>query len=147
MPKSEKEINAEKAAKPMPHLIPASATMLGAMVQGYGFRKHGDQTWKRKGTEQADPMTHIASAMRHITEYRLNPHAVESGSGLPVLAHAMIQLAIAIDCHYLHDPEWQPAGLGGVPPWAREAPEEPTKDDVAEFSESERLLGRWDGIR
>lgn len=98
MPKSEQEINAEKAAKPRPDLIPGTATLAEGAVDAYGFFKHGPCTWKIAGTEQADPQTHIASACRHIAEYLDNQNAVESGSGLPVLWHARAQLGIAIDC-------------------------------------------------
>lgn len=98
MPKSQQEIDAEKAAKPRPDLIPGSATLAEGAVDAYGFFKHGPCTWKIAGTEQADPQTHIASACRHIAEYLDNPDAVEAGSGLPVLWHARAQIGIAIDC-------------------------------------------------
>ncbi len=98
MPKSEKEINSEKAAKPRPDLIPGSAMLAMGSVMAYGWNKHGDCTWKNEGTEQADPRTHIASASRHLAEYLDNPKTTEEGSGLSVLWHAASQLAIAIDC-------------------------------------------------
>lgn len=157
--KTEQEINAEKAAKPRPDLLPARALqaidrampetdytsdrdhvldalreliafrescgvarlavaavhvawvlgepecdgafafacMAGGRVMGYGFRKHGNCTWRVAGTEQADPQTHVASAERHLLEYLIDPEAREDGSGLPVLEHAFSQLCITID--------------------------------------------------
>lgn len=73
------------------------ACMAGGRVMGYGFRKHGDCTWRVAGTEQADPQTHIASAERHLLEYLIDPEAREEGSGLPVLEHAFSQLCITLD--------------------------------------------------
>jgi len=144
-PKSTNEINAEKAAKPRPDLLPARAVnriyqdsddviddawtsllffreevgfenlyhaagvvahvlgglpqacMAGGHVMGYGFRKHGNCTWRVAGSEQADPQTHIASAERHLLEYLIDPEAREEGSGYPVLWHAFSQLCITID--------------------------------------------------
>lgn len=152
MNKTEQEINAEKAAKPRPDLVPAQALlqvlsatdawrdhgaqntdyalmalllfrqkcsvdflvaagaclvhalggkaaahMAGGRVMGYGFRKHGNCTWRVAGSEQADVQTHIASAERHLIERMENAGAVEEGSGLPVLEHAFSQVCIAID--------------------------------------------------
>lgn len=95
--RTEAEINAEKASKPRPDLVPARALHGAAMVMGYGFRKHGVCTWRVAGTEQADPQTHWASLLRHLIEFALDPYARESGSGYPVLWHALSQLAILID--------------------------------------------------
>ena len=103
--KSEEQINAEKAAKPRPDLIPGSALLAMGEVMSYGWGKHGDCTWKHAGTEQADPRTHVASAIRHLAEYLDDPDATEEGSGLPVLWHAASQLTIAIDCIQRADAE------------------------------------------
>lgn len=145
MPKTEQEINAEKALKPRPDLIPGLALqqclsakgvdwgqrvtqVLGpegpnaercqmlyqwsqarvnadpwanlipmGQVMAYGYHKHGHATWRHAGTEQADPETHWASACRHLCEYLADRHATESGSGLPVLWHAMVQCVITMD--------------------------------------------------
>lgn len=97
MTKTREQIEAEKAGKPRPDLIPARAIFGSGMVMGYGTRKHGNCTWRVAGTEQADPQTHLASLERHINEFKLDPDAREGGSGFPVLWHAMSQLAILID--------------------------------------------------
>ncbi len=102
---SQDEVDAEKAAKPRVDLYPGSALIAGGAVQAYGKYKHGNCTWKEEGTEQADPQSHIASAMRHMAEYLDNPDALEKGSNLPVLWHAQNQIAIAIDCQKNLDPE------------------------------------------
>jgi hypothetical protein len=109
--KSMQEIDAEKHDKPRPDLLPASALLAAGKVMAYGFKKHGNCTWKVPGTEQAKPETHIASAYRHLLEYQNNPDAVEEGSGLPVLYHALAQIAIAIDC--IENPPVPYDGLGG----------------------------------
>jgi len=96
--KTEAEINAEKASKSRPDKLPACALMGGGLVMAYGLQKHGNCTWRVAGTEQADPETHIASAYRHVLEWLDDPSAVEAGSRLPVLYHALSQIAIAIDC-------------------------------------------------
>lgn len=95
---SAEQVNAEKALKPRPDLLPAFALLAAGRVQAYGWHKHGDCTWKNEGTEQAKPETHLASAMRHLLEHLEDPEAVEEGSRLPVLWHALCQIAIAIDC-------------------------------------------------
>lgn len=76
---------------------PPTALLLAGRVMGYGFRKHGDCTWRVAGTEQAEVRTHIASAERHLLEHWQDPDAVEEGSGLPVLHHALSQVLIALD--------------------------------------------------
>lgn len=75
----------------------AAALLKAGEVMGYGFRKHGRCTWRVAGTEQADPQTHYASAVRHVLERIENPDASEEGSGKPVLYHALAQIIIAID--------------------------------------------------
>jgi hypothetical protein len=108
--KTEQEINAEKMGKTRPDLLPACAILGAGKVMGYGFRKHGNCTWRIAGTEQAEVSTHTASALRHVLEYLENPDAVEDGSGLPVLYHALSQIAIAIDCH--ENPARERSGKG-----------------------------------
>lgn len=66
-------------------------------VLAYGLAKHGVCTWRVAGTEQADPQTHYASALRHMLEDFADSDAVEEGSGFPVLDHALTQLAILAD--------------------------------------------------
>jgi hypothetical protein len=66
-------------------------------VLAYGLAKHGVCTWRVAGTEQADPQTHYASALRHILEHFEDPNAVEEGSKFPVLDHALTQMAILAD--------------------------------------------------
>jgi len=92
------QVEREKRAKSRPDLIPARALLAVGKCMGYGFRKHGDCTWTVHGTEQADPSTHIASAMRHLLEHLADPCATEEGSGLPVLWHAAAQVLIAVEC-------------------------------------------------
>ena len=97
MTKTHDEINEEKSLKPRPDLISPHATMGEALALSYGAQKHGDCTWRDKGTEQAKPETHLASLQRHLLEWQLNPDAREEGSDLPVLYHARAQLGIMID--------------------------------------------------
>lgn len=78
------------------------AMLSAGRVMGYGFRKHGNCTWRVAGSEQADPQTHIASAERHLLEYLVFPGATEEGSGQPVLYHALAQLCITL--HLVLDP-------------------------------------------
>jgi hypothetical protein len=98
MAKSEQEINAEKAHKSRPDLLPASALMAAGRVMGYGLRKHGNCTWRVAGTEQADPRTHVASMIRHALAACEDPTAIDEESGLPHLACVITQAAIAFDC-------------------------------------------------
>jgi hypothetical protein len=95
------EVEREKRHKPRPDLIPAAALLAVGDCMGYGYRKHGDCTWTVEGTEQADPRTHLASAMRHLLEHLADPNATEEGSGLPVLWHAAAQVLIAVECELL----------------------------------------------
>lgn len=95
--KTRQEIDNEKRHKGRPDLVPATAILRCGEVMGYGFRKHGDCTWRKEGTEQADVKTHLASAVRHLLERLEDSEAVEEGSGMPVLWHCMAQIAIAID--------------------------------------------------
>lgn len=88
-----------------------TALLRAGQVMGYGYRKHGKCTWRVAGTEQADPQTHIASGERHILEWKADPDAVEEGSGLPVLWHALSQYLIAWDL--LLDPPQHPGQNDG----------------------------------
>lgn len=97
---SREQVDAEKASLPRPDLIPPSALLEEGLVMGMGFRKHGDCTWRQLGTQQADPKTHIASAMRHLVKTLLDPMARDQQSGRVHLAHARAQIGIAIECLY-----------------------------------------------
>ena len=90
-------------------------------VMAYGYNKHGVCTWRVAGTEQADPQTHYASALRHLLEYSADPLAVEEGSGLPVLDHALSQMAIL--ANLVMDPPDRPGENDGRWRIAVEAPE------------------------
>lgn len=98
MPRSTAEIDAEKREKSRPDLIPSSALLAAGRVMGYGFRKHGDRTWTRAGTEQADSRTHIASMMRHAIEAANDIDSIDEESGLENLACVITQACIAYDC-------------------------------------------------
>ena len=101
MPKTEEEINAEKASKPRPDLVPARAVLAAGRALAYGANKHGlaggRGTYRIADTDQAKVETHLASCLRHILEFQIDPSAVEEGSGLSVLDHAFAQLAIVVD--------------------------------------------------
>lgn len=97
-PRTEQEIDTEKALKPRVDLIPGHALLEVGRTMAYGFNKHGECTWRNAGTEQAKASTHVASASRHLAEYLGDPDATEEGSGLSVLAHCAAQLLIAIEC-------------------------------------------------
>ena len=148
--RTQAEIEAEKAAKPRPDLLPAKALsmvvhghgvfallgdyfktkepddlgpVLGAIldecieadiaktraevlllvgeIMGVGLRKHGPCTWRVAGTEQADPQTHYASAVRHMLEHCAGIKA-DPDSGRHPLLHAVCQIAIMINL--LDDP-------------------------------------------
>lgn len=88
--------------------LPETVTELGK-VMAYGRNKHGHCTWRIAGTEQAEPETHWASACRHVCEYLADLEAVEEGSGLPVLLHAMTQCVITMDL-LLDPPTSNPSG-------------------------------------
>ena len=97
------------AAERLATVIGPHAWLRAGEVMGYGVRKHGRTTWRVVGTAQAEPQTHLASAIRHLLEWRADHDAVEEGSGLPVLWHALAQLAICWDL--LQHP---PTGTPGV---------------------------------
>ena len=94
MTKTREQIDAEKAQKPRPDLIPGCALLAVGEVLAYGYGKHGRCTWRNAGTEQARAETHIASAWRHMCEIGSD----DAESGLPHLHHAAAQLLIAIEC-------------------------------------------------
>ena len=98
MTRTREEIEAEKARKPRPDLIPGAARLAVGRVLAYGCSKHGRCTWTEAGTEQARAETHIASAERHIAALCDAYDALDAESGLPHLWHAAAQLLIAIDC-------------------------------------------------
>ena len=68
-----------------------------ATVMAYGRAKHGRSTYRVAGSEQSRPETHWASCVRHLVEHHRDPKAVESGSGYPVLWHALAQALITLD--------------------------------------------------
>lgn len=96
MPLPEETINAEKARKPRPDLVPARAIMAAGRSMAYGAAKHGDCTWRIAGTEQADVRTHVASFSRHWLAW-LSGEQTDAESGLAHLDCAMAQLAIVVD--------------------------------------------------
>lgn len=75
----------------------APALLAAGDAMAYGRNKHGQCTWRIADTEQAKLHTHYASALRHLLEFEADAGAVESGSGLPVLAHALAQISIIYD--------------------------------------------------
>lgn len=91
------QVDAEKATKSRPDLIPGLARLAVGRVQAAGFLKHGDQTWKVLGTEQANPQSHMASAERHLAQCQQDLGALND-TNLPHLWHAAAQLLIAIEC-------------------------------------------------
>lgn len=108
-PRSEEEINAEKAMQPdRPDLVPVRAILAAGRAFAVGAAKHGTPngrgTYRIAGTEQADPATHIASFERHWMKWRSG--VLVDGSGLSHLDHAMAQLAIIVDL--IEDPPVAP---------------------------------------
>ncbi len=108
--KTQAEIDAEKAGKPRPDLLPPIAVILGGRAMGAGERKHGlgrtgFGTYRDEGSEQADVRRHIASFERHWLKFKRafrtgNPNPIDPDSGdeqLTELACAMAQLAIVIE--------------------------------------------------
>ena len=104
MPRSTDEIDAEKAAKSRPDLLPGTAALAKGDVQAFGLAKHGPCTWRDKGTEQADPRTHLASASRHAAFVFDDPWSIDEQTGLLHLAHLGAQIDIALDCLRASDP-------------------------------------------
>ncbi len=91
------QVNAEKAKKSRPDLIPGLARLAVGHALASGLLKHGDQTWRVEGTDQATPEAHIASAERHLAQCQQNLGAMND-TELPHLWHAATQLLIAIEC-------------------------------------------------
>lgn len=100
-------------------------------VLAYGLAKHGVCTWRVAGTEQADPQTHYASALRHVLEYYYDNDAVEEGSGFPVLDHALTQMAILADL--VLDPPDKPGTNDGR--WAIAAARKPVAEPLPPLAE------------
>lgn len=99
------QIDAEKASKSRPDLLPGAAQLAKGDVQAFGLAKHGPCTWRNEGTEQAEPRTHLASGSRHATFAFDDPWAIDPSSGLLHLAHLGSQIDIALDCLRRSDPE------------------------------------------
>ena len=97
-----KLINAASAlAAAYVHSNDASASKAETLIEvgeimAMGWRKHGPCTWRVAGTEQADPQTHFAGAIRHMLEAAAG-RAVDPDSGKDPLLHAICQLAITYD--------------------------------------------------
>lgn len=83
----------------------ADALMLAGEIMCVGLRKHGPCTWRIAGTEQADPQTHYASAVRHMLEHCAGV-TQDPDSGKHPLLHAVCQIAIMINL--LDDPPQHP---------------------------------------
>lgn len=125
--KTEQEINAEKAAKPRPDLIPATAIYEEGRAFGVGAAKHGlgptgRGTYRVAGTQQATVACHFASLMRHINAWHRGED-VDPESGDDKLLHlgcARAQLAIMIDL--IQDPPVEavaePEPAANDDPWA-----------------------------
>jgi hypothetical protein len=92
------QIDAEKARKSRPDLLPASALMAAGRVMAYGLAKHGECTWRVAGTKQAESREHVASMVRHALEVAANIDAIDDESGLEQLACVITQACIAYDC-------------------------------------------------
>lgn len=84
---------------------PGVVLMAAGEIMGVGYHKHGPCTWRIARTEQADPQTHYASAVRHLLEYVAGVTA-DPDSGHSPLLHAICQLAIMLNL--LHDPPEHP---------------------------------------
>lgn len=99
-PKSPAEIDAEKARKPRPDLVPARAILAAGRAMAYGVSKHGPgQTGRgtyRDPGEQGRPETHMASCLRHMLAY-LCGETHDSDSGLAHLDCATAHLCMVVD--------------------------------------------------
>ena len=82
-----------------------TALLAAGEIMGVGLRKHGPCTWRIAGTEQADPQTHYASAVRHMLEHCAGI-TQDPDSGKHPLLHAVCQIAIMINL--LDDPPEHP---------------------------------------
>lgn len=103
--KTEDEIAAEKSQKPAIELVPPELYVGAGRALAYGRNKHGlgpDTwgTWRIPGHQQNEPLTHFASVMRHLAEYR-SGQLHDPSSGLSVLDHAAAHLGIIMDLENL----------------------------------------------
>lgn len=103
--KSRAEIDAEKAHKSRPDLLPAVGLLACGDVQAFGLAKHGPCTWRVAGTAQAKPETHGASGSRHAAHAFEDPWSTDPDTGLLHLAHLGAQVLIELDCLRRSDPE------------------------------------------
>lgn len=99
--KTQAEIDAEKALKSRPDLIPTRAILAGGRAFAYGANKHGlgqtgRGTYRDAGTEQAQVATHRASFLRHWCAYWAG-ELIDPESGLSHLDCMQAQLSIIID--------------------------------------------------
>lgn len=104
---TEEQINAEKAAKSRPDLVPPRFNMAAGRALGYGARKHGlgrsgVGTYRDAGTEQALLETHVASFERHWQRFKMGRRAgienpIDEESGLTELDCAAAQFSIIVD--------------------------------------------------
>lgn len=138
-PKPSSEIDAEKATKPRPDLVPPRAIMAGGRAMGYGVAKHGPGrtgfgTFRDAGTEQATAESHIASFDRHWQAFKIGRRSgttnpIDPGTGLAELDCAMAQLGMVVDL--VEDPpadasdpwalpegwEWRTSVMSSSRPW------------------------------
>lgn len=98
--KTTAEVDAEKAAKPRPDLVPGRAILAAARAFGYGAAKHGTPggrgTYRIAGDLQSRVRTHAASLERHWQAIK-SGEFVDPESGLSHLDHMAAQLSIVID--------------------------------------------------
>lgn len=78
-------------------LIPASLILEVGKVLTYGAKKYAPHNWKN-GISQTRL---ISAALRHIVAYMEN-EVTDSESGLPHLAHAICELAFAMEQQLKH---------------------------------------------
>lgn len=101
MSKTEEEINAEKASRSRPDLVPTRSHMAGGRAFAVGVAKHGlgktgRGTYRDAGTEQSEVETHRASFFRHWCAF-WSGQSNDPDSGLSHLDHMVAQLAIIVD--------------------------------------------------
>ncbi len=102
-PKSEQEINAEKAAKSRPDLVPGRFALAAGRSFAIGAVKHGTPrglgSYRVAGTEQATVTSHWASMERHLAEIKAG-HFMDDAPGGTGLAHidcVCAQISIIVD--------------------------------------------------
>lgn len=108
------DIDAEKASKPRPDLVPPAFMQAAGRALASGLGKHGGGqsgwgTYRDAGTEQALVTTHVASFQRHWEAFRQglrdgDPLVRDPGTGLPEIDCACAQLSIIADL-LVHPPE------------------------------------------